>query len=50
MIFNYELEPEIDNPEIEVIPDTETPAKETPSDDPYDVPRPNPVADPEPKA
>lgn len=45
---NYELEPDVIEPEV--IPDTDTPEKETPADDPYDVPRPHPDADPEPKA
>lgn len=48
MIYNYEPEPSTIDPEIEVVPDT--PEKETPVDDPYEVPRPHPDADPEPKA
>lgn len=48
MYNNYEREPDVIEPEV--IPDTDTPEKETPADDPYDVPRSHPDASPEPKA
>lgn len=46
----YYSNAQVEEPEIEILPEIEAPTETTPNEDPYDVPVPHPDAEPEPKA